>query len=233
LAQGEILQPGDASWGLQKLQRLIDSWNVQRDKIFAQTFNVFSNPPNTQPVTIGPGGTFQMNQRPTKLVSASLLLPNSNGSTTDLPIYVQDADWWAAQTIKNLSSTFPTSVYYEVDNPLGNLYFWPIATGSYQVRLETWIALTQAIDMTTLLGFPQGYWEAIVSTLAVQMAPSYGAQISPGLARIQSDAVRAITNNNSEAPRICTAGQGMPGRNANGAGMPDYNFLVGPFGPRN
>ena len=224
LSQGESPTPEDSAWLLQKLQRLIDMWNVERGKIFTVTFNTFNMPANTQPITMGPGGIFNVPQRPTKLVAAMFLIPNSGATTTDLRLNVRDADWWADQTIKNLTSSISTDVYYEPDNPLGNLFFWPVCTVQNPIRLETWSALTQAIDLVTPLAMPQGYWNAIVYTLAMESCPSFGKEISPSLAKLQQDSVRAITNNNSVAPRISTAGAGIPKGKANGG---RYNFLDG------
>lgn len=224
LAQGESPTPEDSAWLLQKLQRLIDSWNVQRDKIFTAAFPTFTMPANQQPISIGPGGTFAIPQRPVKLLSAAILLVNGDGTSTDLPLNIQDADWWANQRIKNLTSTLSTNVYYEADNPLGQLFFWPISSVSYTVRLQVWTALSQAIDPVTPLAMPQGYWDALVYTLAVKSAPSFGRPVSSDLRLEQKSAILAITNNNAPAPRIYTAG-GMP--SSTSAGRTNDSFLTG------
>lgn len=226
IAAGEPVPSNDDTlWGLQKLQRLIDRWNAERDKIFTTAFNLFTMPANMQPISIGPGGQFQMNQRPVKLNSASLLLPNGGPTSTDLKLTVQDAQWWAAQTIKNLTSSISTDVYYDAANPLGNLFFWPISTVSLQVRIEAWVALTQAVDLTTRLLMPQAYWDAIVLSLAVQLAPSYEKVASEDLKAERLEAVRAIEGNNATAPKINLDGSGLP--TSNGAGRTNDNFLTG------
>lgn len=235
LAQGEVLSPGDASWGLQKLQRLIDGINAQRQLIFSVEFDVYTLPILTPlgngdfpPVTIGPADlvptpNFTIANRPVRLESAVYILPGGT-SNIDVRMNVRDAQWWAAQTIKNLTSSISTDVYYEPTYPAGSLFFWPVSTVANQVRLEWWTGLAQAIGLTTKLTYPQGYWDYITLSLAMNIAPSYTRPIGPDLQRQYVQAKAAITENNAQAPMIRT-NSGMPGSSPRG--RTDDNFLNG------
>lgn len=226
LAGGETISGSDLPWALEKLQRLIDRFNAKQECIYNVTFSRFTVPTNTQPITIGPSGQFAMNQRPVKVVNAALILTNSNpANEIDIPILVADEDWWANQAIKKLTSTLFTAVYYSPDQPLGNLYFWPIPTQTNDVRLEVWTGLTQAVTSNTTISLPQGYWDAIVTSLAVDLWPSFwkDAPLSPSLRENQQRAMKAILDNNGGPPRIDTAGQGIPSHRA----RPGFNFLTG------
>ena len=220
LAQGEILQPGDAAWGLQKLQRLIDKINAQRQLIFAVEFDVYTLPilsplanGDYPPVTIGPSDltpapNFTIANRPVRLMSAAYILPGGT-SNIDTHIKVETEQWWASQTIKNLTSNISTHVYYEPTYPAGSLYFWPVSTQANQVRLEWWTGLAQAVGMTTNLTYPPGYWEFITTQLALSLCPSYEKQPNAELLKLAAEAKSAITENNAQAPRIRT-NAGMP-----------------------
>jgi hypothetical protein len=92
------------------------------------------------------------------------------------------------------------------------------------VRLEQWSSLAQALTLQTALGLVQGYWEALVTTLALALCPSFEKQPSPVLVARQAAAIKVVFENNDPAPRIDTA-SGMPG--TAGTGRPDFNFLTG------
>jgi hypothetical protein len=77
LAGGEQLSSDDQAWVLQKLQRLIDRYNAREVMVYNVNFTVFTlNPPINplDPTTIGPGGNFDVNQRPVSIESIGLIL---------------------------------------------------------------------------------------------------------------------------------------------------------------
>lgn len=226
LQAGENISAEDGQWGLEKLQRLVDSFNARREIIFRHDFTQFTLKANHGPHTIGPGGDFQLPARPVRIVSASFVLSSGAANPVDLPINAhRDADWWAANPLKSMLSTVVTDLYYDPQIPLGNLNFWPICTIANPVRLETWDALTQAVDLVTPLGFAPGYWDGIVLTLAINLWPSYNRMIPvpADLKEQQRMAMKVIYQNNDPPPRIIT-NRGMP---SSRVGRPDFNFLTG------
>lgn len=223
-AAGEAPAPDDTSWGLEKLQRLIDQWNARKELIFSTNFLQFTLTPNHDPHTIGPNGDFNLPYRPVEIVTANYIL-NAGSNPVDVPINLRDDAWWADNPLKSLVSTIPTNLYYDAASPLGNAHFWPIVSAAIPVRLQVWSTLTQAVDLQTKLGFVQGYWDAIVSDLAVRLAPSFERSVSPELREQWSRGMRIIEQNNGGLPpRIDTSG-GLP--NSGRGGRPDFNFLTG------
>lgn len=223
IAPGEPLPAAEAAWGLEKLQRMIDQVNARRALIYNVNFSEFTLQANHSPQTIGPGGDFDIAQRPVKLVACALVL--TSGTKIDLPMSVRDDAWWAAQRIKDLTSTLPTDVYYSPDIPLGNLYFWPVPTQVNNVRLELWTGLQQAISLTTRLALPPAYWDFLVYSLAISLAPSLGAQINPVTMAVWQKAIKAVEGNNNGSPRMATQAAGMP--SGTGGSRPEFNFLTG------
>lgn len=224
LAAGEDPDAGDAAWGLEKLQRLIDKLNAGRQAVYNVNFTLFTLTPNHAPHTIGPGGDFNVTPRPVKMVGAAFVLNAGTANPVDMPIRVVDDDWWALQPNKSLVSSITTHLFYSPDVPLGNCNFWPICNIANPVRLEMWSSLVVPVAQTTILSFPQGYWDAIVLTLAVELCSTFGIEPSPTLAERQRISERIIMANNAHPPRIRTDG-GMPASNS--SGRPDFNFLTG------
>jgi hypothetical protein len=230
LAAGEVPNPDDGAWGLQKLQRLIDKLNAIRQAIYSVNFTKFTLIPNHNPHTMGIGGDFDTTPapRPVKIVAASFILNAGQGANeVDSPrLHIRDAEWYAALPTKSLTSSICTDLYYDPATPLGNCNFWPICNIANPVRLETWNNLIVPLAMNTQLYFPQAYWDAIVCRLALELCSSFEKQASPDLVERSREAMNIIMANNAHPPRIRTDG-GMPAPGAGASGRPDYNFLTG------
>lgn len=225
LGIGEELSAPEAADGLEKLQRLIDTLNAMREMIFSVSFQQFNLQANHSPHTIGPSGDFNVPLRPVRIQSASFILNSGTNNPVDTPIKVRGDRWWADNPLKSMQSSIVTDLYYSPDQPLGNCYFWPICNIANPVRLQIWLNLTQAIDLQTPIGFVQGYWELIVSSLAIALCPMFGREASPTLAAVNQRAMRAVFDNNDGPPTITTDGSGMP--SSGHGGRPDFNFLTG------
>ena len=237
LAPGEQdnLDPSTAQWAFRKLNYLLDEWAAENVFVYSVAFSVFQLIPNLTPHTIGPGtaqlaANFVVNQRPVRLESATLLLPGTNGTFVDTPIDVEDEDWWSENPVKNLPSTLPTHVFYSPDSPNGNLYFWPVPTIAYQVRLRLWTLLSQFNAINDPVDGPGGagilppaYRAALMLTLAESLQTGGGKEADGSLAQRAMKARSAIRGNNQGPPRISTADFGMP---TPAHSRPRFNFLT-------
>lgn len=225
LAAGEPIPAEEALDCLENLQRIIDQWNAVRELIFSIGLQVFPIPANTAPITIGPTGALVPSDgyRPVRIGNAMFVLNAGSSNPIDTPITIRDKDWWAGNPVKSQQSSIITDLFYDPAQPNGNLNFWPVCNAAGKVRLELWNSLKQALVLTTAIGLVQGYWEALVLTLALSLCPSYERQPSPILVERQASAVKIILGNNAAPPTINTAG-GMP---SSGGLQPDYDFLTG------
>lgn len=223
LSQGETPQAEDAQFTLGKLNDLLDEWAAQDRYVYSNEFNLYTLVPGLAPHTIGPdNATFKVPQRPVRLVSAAIVLSNGDQTTTDIPIAVQDDQWWANVRIKDLQSQIPTAVYYSESFPNGSLFFWPVPDVNYQTRLETWGLIGQFANVQQTLNLPPAYRKALTLTVAEELAgPRSG---DPKLAKAAADARSAIWSNNAQSPTINTA---QPGMSPAGERRTNFNFLDG------
>ena len=209
--------------GLIFVNQQLDYWSARGCYSWTTTFQQFTLTPNHQPYLIGPNLTapdFAAPQRPVKIVSANLILPGN--TTTDIPIMIRDNAWWSAKSTKNQTSTFPTDLYYEPDVPNGQLWFWPIATVGFGVRLEGQVFLQQFSTLDDCFIAPQAYQSAITLTLAEELVDLWGTEMPPNLARRAMKARDALQSNNNLPPRIDSADWGTYSR-----ARADFNYVTG------
>ena len=218
-----IEQTGDV---LQKLQRVIDYFNARGPMVYNVNFTRFTIVPNVQPITIGPGAQWDVNQRPREIDSISLILLNAAPNTGEVEILLnkRDQDWWAQQSIKNLSSTLPTDFYYSPDWPNGGVYLWPMPSAVNDVRVQMPIVLGEYTSYAQNFTMPPGYWDAIVYSLAEACCPMYNVPVSADLLRLKNMAIKGIQVNNISSPRLASD---SPSQSLTSRCRPDFNFLSG------
>ena len=220
--QGVISQ-SESLDGMIFLNQQLDYWSARGCYSWTTNFQTFTLTPNHQPHLIGPGLTspdFPANQRPVNIASASIILPGN--PTTDVPIMIRDNAWWAAKAVKDMTSTFPTDLYYEPDVPYGQLWFWPIAVAAYGVRLEAQVQLQQFVTASDAFIAPPAYLAAVTLTLAEELVDLWDTEMPPNLARRAMKARDALQSNNNLPPRIDSADWGTYSR-ARG----DFNYVTG------
>ena len=228
LASNEVPSAADAQWGLTKLQRLIDRYNARLPMIYNVNFTIFTMPAGSNPFTIGPGATFDVNQRPVNIPSIGLILQGTPG--VEIPMNNRDQDWWANNRIKALTSTFPTDYYYSPDwlvqsdgSQWGQIFFWPEPTSSFQINLQSRQVLGEYGAVTADFTMPPAYWDLIVYELAISLAPSFGKQPDQILVAGRQAALKAVQVNNISSPRLASD---SPSQTSSGS-RPDFNFLDG------
>ena len=228
LAAGESPNAADAQWSLTKLQRLVDRYNARLPMIYSSNFTLFTMPAGNNPFTIGPGATFDVNQRPVSIPSIGLILAGTPG--VELPLNPRDDAWWANNRIKGLTSTLPTDYYYSPDwlvqsngAQWGQIFFWPEPTASYQISLQSRQVLGIYAAVTDDFTMPPAYWDLIVYELAISLAPSFGKTPDQILIAGRQAALKAVQGNNISSPRLASDSPTQQ----RGKGIPDYSFLTG------
>ena len=223
LSAGETPSNEDQADVLRKLQRLIDRYNARQVMVYNVNFSTYTILANTNPVTIGPGGDIDINQRPIDILTMALFL-NSNSTPVKLILNKRDQQWWAAQTIPSLTSSVTTDFYYSPDWPLGNIYLWPIDTVTADYQIQSQLILTEARNYNDNFTMPPAYWDLVIYDLADSIAGMFGRTSSPDLLRKLTAARKAVQGNNISSPRLSS--DAPSGKGSNDC-RPDYSFFTG------
>ena len=224
LEQGETASAAVAQFCLGRLNGILDEFSAAKRYCYNVNFQAFTLVAGLSPHTIGPSGTFVVPNRPSRIEGATLIL-NTSPQNVDLPMAIQDDQWWNYQRVKSLQSNVPTDLYYSPDIPNGSLYFWPVPNFAYGVRLETSVILQQIASLTAALILPPAYYRALMLSLAVDIATPMGGSVPATTAAKQMRSVRILQGNTMASPTTTTAEAGQKG----GRTEPYFNYVSGSF----
>lgn len=193
---GEVASTDDLDYGLVRLNGIIDSWSTERLSLYAVVHALLTLIANQQDYTMGPSAAdFTSEGRPVLIQTMSIVL---GGTTIRFPMNILTAKQWAMIPEKGLSGKLPTDVY--VDNQFPNLGFHlaPIPTVAQGIEIFYWAALTQFPDLTTDVGFPPGYMDALKYTLMLHLSPAYEKPIDPAILALAQSKKAAIQTLNAQ-----------------------------------
>lgn len=189
LGQGENLSADDSALILRRLNRLMDYWSNLRGMVYEIVTDSFPAVIGTQQysstllATVG---------RP---VEVTFMYARLN--SIDYKIDLVSSDEWARIPYKTVQSV-PRVCWVDTSFPDDTFNLFPVPDNVYTIFVGAQKALPNTIGMATSLAFPPGYEKAIVDVLAVDIAPSFGRQVSPDLRLSADNATRAIECTNFE-----------------------------------
>lgn len=220
---GDVPSAEDSDLALTRFNRILDDWDAESAGVYGVTQTEYTLTPNLSPHTIGPTGTFGTSStpRPVAILGATVILVSSTPNVS-VELAIRDQVWWLKNSVKELTSTEPTDLYYDPAFPNGNLYFWPVPTVANMVSLMVKRQLI-ALDLTDDFTFPPGYASALMLTLAESLAPAFKVSLDPQTARSAARARTRIFNNNDVIPRLETD---VPSAPSSGT-RPSWNYLIG------
>lgn len=191
---GQEPEAEDTNDAFTKLNQLMALWTIKRQLVFELVTASFLST-GAISYTIGPGGNFNVAQRPTSIESAFVRLtsPPSPSLQTDYPIVIVKArEDYNTITLKSLS-TWPSILFYDTAYPTGNIFLWPVpASGQFNIfvtyknRLSAFTGLAQTVVL------PPEYEVAITSNLALRLRSAYQLPPDPVLMAIAKDSLEAI-----------------------------------------
>lgn len=205
----ELPSPEDTEFARGKLNTIFDDWNAERGAVYADQFITGAFTPALDPHTIGPTGTFVVNQRPVTIDSASWL---NGGFYTPIDVHM-DADRYDSLSNPSLAGV-PSEVYYNPTWPNGSLYFYPVPSTAYSLILTTRVVLGQVL-LSDIFSMPPGYRSAVTLTLQEALVPAYPGSQTTDLARDAGKARARAFGNNTRVPRLRTQDSGMPSGRSN------------------
>ena len=178
-----------------KLNVMLDSWNLSPDFAFTDLETVYALPSATQSLTIGP--LMQINiPRPDRIELGSFVRVSGN----DYPLEVIDRTTYNNIMQKDQGGSGPSVVFFDGGNPTGKLYFWQ--TGACELHLVTRVSAGSFADLTTDYQLPAGYARAFQFSLSEEIGPAFETAVPDSVARIAAGARRVVKRANLSVPQL-------------------------------
>lgn len=193
----DSMDAAKGAFALRMLNRMLQMWDTEGLMVYTLNRDVYNFVAAQQMYTLGTGGNFNVS-RPVRIEMASVLYGPSDPNPLEMPIQILTDDEWRAIAVKNVTTPFPTKMWYTGDYPLNKLYFWPIpSTSDHDLVLYTWGKATTFTSLNDSFSMPNGYEEAVVTNLAIMLSNSFGVQPMPVLvqrASISKSNVQRLNN---------------------------------------
>lgn len=203
LAAGETPSSEEQADAFRVLNRMMDSWANERLALFATSRDAYTLTPGHNPHTLGNSGSPDFNAtRPLRIDRASIVLAISGNSELPLNGPLSDEEWQI--THGKVSTGIPSRLWVETEYPLLKLWLNPVPANADTLVLYTWQQLGRFAATSTTFDFPPGYEEAIVSNLALRIAPLFGVTISQEAALIANDSLATLKRVNIKPINIGT-----------------------------
>jgi len=199
LANGETAEADDAQVCLDALNMMVDSWNTESLMIYTYTMSEFSLVAGQRVYTIGPGGNFDVDRPIVQPIAAKLRL--NLQQIQDLPLAILEYDEYAAIVLKQTQSSIVGAMHMDGGNPLRNIFIWPVPSDNNQ-KLLLWLGslLSQVTSVSSEIVVPAGHNRALVYNLAVEVAPNFGRDIMPAVAKVAIDSKANLKRINYISP---------------------------------
>lgn len=205
LPEGATIPAVSLVFGLNKLNAMIKSWNIQPLVMYKITRETFTWTGLQASRTMGTGGNFATT-RPTKITGASVIINN-----IEYPIdHLLTAEDWQAIPDKSVQSDIPQKMYIEGTYPLETLNVWPVPTNNITVAIYSETPIT-ALAANDTISLPDGMERAIVTNGALELADSQGKgnAITPTMLKNASESLAAIKIKNSKRRLLKSDAAGM------------------------
>lgn len=179
LDSNETATAADMADGLQRLNDLIDGWATERLTIYKSSRTTWPLVANQADYTIGPTGDCAM-VRPVFIDDLNFI-DTSMDPDLEMNLSALTVDAWSNIPQKALTSTYPTSYYYNPTFPNATVTFWMIPTSSTLLGvIYTPTAVTE-LSLNDTISLPPGYRRFLRDNLAVEFSPEFDVQPSQAL----------------------------------------------------
>jgi hypothetical protein len=198
IADGATPTAVQSAGALTKLNDLIESWNLDPQKVYGANEYVEPFVVNQQVYTIGLGGDFNI-PRPTQITSA-FIRQNTGAPQNqfDYPLEVLNNMEWQDLLAKRITSTFPYAIWFDEKFPLIEANVSPIPTGT-NYSLVIWAnGMNGELALNTVLSLPPGYKRALKYALFLDLAPSYQIEVPASIALLAQTSMHGLDVYNTQ-----------------------------------
>lgn len=191
----EEMTPSQAELGLTTLNDMFEVWRIDGLLTWAKVGNTFPAISGKGSYSVGPGGEMPM----TRPVAVRAVTTRLGG--LDYALQEISFQEWEQIRYKTIGSSIPRYYAYQATAPLGEIYIYPVPTGTQSITLVTDVDVpTYALYDVVLL--PPGYMEAVKFSLSIRLAGYDNKPVNPDVQRIASEAVAALKRNNSTTGQL-------------------------------
>jgi hypothetical protein len=177
---GASLTAQESADGLNVLNELLESWNLENFLIYAHTNSTFNLSANVGTYSIGTGQTFNTT-RPIGIRTGYGTI-----SGVDQPfLMIGDAEFNQI-SVKSLTGAWPQVANYTASYPYGSITFWPIPAQAMTVTLGLDVPLTSVASLSTSIDLPNGYSKLLRYRLAIELCNEFQIPVPPNVAEIAS-----------------------------------------------
>lgn len=214
LASGEAPTASQSSDALDRLNRMIKSWNIEGLLVFKITREEFALTASQSSRTMGTGGNFNTT-RPNKIIRAGVL-----DGDYEFPVDILTAEEWSEISDKSTTAQNPSKIYPEGTYPLETINLWPIPTETNSLVLYSRKIINATLALADSLSMPDGYEEALEYNLAVRLAPEYGRQLDPLILNTATELKANLMRQNIKPSYLKSDAAGLVNRKT-------FNILTG------
>jgi hypothetical protein len=175
-SSNEDVDSDDAKDARLQINGIIEKWNVDKLKSYAQSDVSFTLIPGQNTYTIGPAGDFDTD-RPVRI--ENMFVRDPGGQDLDYKVRGISFDEYKAIRLKTIESYWPRYFYYNPAFPLGTLQFYPTPSKAYTVHITEWIKYGDYAATSDTVALPTGFNELLVYQLAVEMCSYFRMQCPP------------------------------------------------------
>jgi hypothetical protein len=190
------LTANEAADGLNALNTMLDSWSIDRAKIYQLLTETHTLVVGTADYSIGTGGDISTT-RPTRIEQAFI----RDSAGYDYPVTIINKKAYDMVTLKTTQSR-PKYLYYDEIFPLAFIRLVYTPSDTDVLHFTSWKQMQQFSTGTTALAMPPGYQRAIEFNLALELQPEYNPDldVSPATREIARESLSKITGINQDTP---------------------------------
>lgn len=222
-AIGSAADTADRTFGLAKLNQLLDQWNTNKNAVVYLKHEIIVFGVSTPSYQIGPGAPGNFSTDRPIIIDYANYIPA--GSDTSTPLRINHVKDYASLG-RTPSAGTPIQVYYQASWPYGTLWFDPYPSdvaAKVELFSRKQFANIAGGAASTDYSLPPGYLKAIVLGLAIDLSQPYGKELSQTLLRNYNEAIASAFSVNSTVPRLNLSDIGL------GDSGGSWDFTTGNF----
>ena len=185
LAAGESPSTEESSDALERLNDLLASWSAQALAVYEIKREQFVLTGSAS-YAIGSGQLWNTS-RPVKIEAAAV----TTVTGLRFPVEIATPEKWAAYTDTTATGLVAQLLWYDNGYPMATISLAPRPAGGW-LELYSYKELTAIASLNATVDLPPGYKRALITNLALELAPMFGREASPTLAANAADAKMSI-----------------------------------------